>query len=308
MNRIVVLMLLICGSFILVKSQTPSPASLPNNRPQPVQPQRNDRRDRTLAASFIFSNPIAYVAPLYRKPNKKELQIVSPSETDLQKYADFLEQPKTGIFRLVPDQGCPQDTRIVDASEDCLKYKLPGSGSAFSFRRKSYQYWRLSDLIYSGGKFLSVGLFQQGIISELGDVELEKVSIETAGLKFINNYVPLVKLNEVKNDWLKFKKGVTADNFKYSNNVQATVNSTYVFRTVAYRGNYYRSLRGITYNEFDFDERKDVTVAFRVIKREEDGSLIILWKELSRKDSPKFRIDKKELMKEAKPQNFVAKN
>ncbi len=311
MNKIVVLVFLICGSFILVKSQSTTPPS--RSQPLPSQPQNDASRPQTvrksiLDASFTFSNPITLVSPLYRKPTKKELQAISPSEEDLKKYAEFLEEPKTGLFRMIPDMGCPQDIKIVDASENCLKYSLPGAGAAFSFRKKNYQIWRLSDFVYKDSKFLSVGLFQQGIFLDVGDVELEKITADIGGLKFMNDYVPLTKSVEAYKEALKFIKGVTVNNYSYSSIIPAKVNSTYVLRSIAYRGPNFRSVKGIKYNEFDFDERKDVVVAFRVIKKDEDGSLIILWKEISRKDSPKLVLDKKEKQNNITPNNFVAKN
>jgi hypothetical protein len=38
----------------------------------------------------------------------------------------------------------------------------------------------------------------------------------------------------------------------------------------------------------------DLTLAFKVVRKEKDGSVTLLWKELRRGESPKFKFAKKE--------------
>jgi hypothetical protein len=49
------------------------------------------------------------------------------------------------------------------------------------------------------------------------------------------------------------------------------------------------TFNGVSYNLLDGDKRVDVTLAFRVIRIGEDGSVTILWKELQRKEAPKLK-------------------
>jgi hypothetical protein len=53
-----------------------------------------------------------------------------------------------------------------------------------------------------------------------------------------------------------------------------------------------RSIDGITYNELDYDKRRDVIVAFRVVDRDGTGNLTLLWKKLRDTGSPTLRIRK----------------
>ena len=76
-------------------------------------------------------------------------------------------------------------------------------------------------------------------------------------------------------------------------------------RSIAYRGNYYRAIDGFLYDELDFDKRKDVTVAFRIIRRDEE-SVTIIWKQLVEKDSPKVKRNNKE-DSDVKENKFLAK-
>ena len=76
-------------------------------------------------------------------------------------------------------------------------------------------------------------------------------------------------------------------------------------RSIAYKGSYYRAIDGFLYDELDFDKRKDVTVAFRIIRRDEE-SVTIIWKQLAEKDSPKVKRKDKE-DSDVKENKFLAK-
>ncbi len=54
-----------------------------------------------------------------------------------------------------------------------------------------------------------------------------------------------------------------------------------------------RSVSGIEYNEMNFDKRNDITVVFRVVEKDPNGDLTILWKEITRKTSPEIKLDAK---------------
>ena len=43
----------------------------------------------------------------------------------------------------------------------------------------------------------------------------------------------------------------------------------------------------------NYDKRNDVTVVFRVVEKDANGDLTILWKEISRKNSPEIKLDAK---------------
>jgi hypothetical protein len=229
---------------------------------------------------------------LYRKPTKKELTEIAVEKNILEENKLFLNQKDTGIFRLINDKGCAEDTRLLKANEDCLKFKFPGNGSGFSFRVKNYRILRLADLILKDGKLLALGTFRQGIMVNLGDVVPEKVSINQKEAEFLQNYQPALFPEDLQKEMIKFKSGISIEKIKYASVLTPEINTTYLLRSIAYRGKYFQSAAGITYNEFEFDKRKDILVVFRVVDKDGDGNLTIMWKELKIKDSPKLIIEK----------------
>lgn len=225
--------------------------------------------------------------PLYRKPTRKELQAIAPNRQLFQQYSAFLRQSDTGLTRLVPDAGCAESTKVVVATEDCLKYTMPGAGFAYSFRVENYRIPRLADIIFSGGGFQASGVLLHGIFVNIGDVPLEKVSLQTKGMKFLVNFQPEPDYYKAKEIDEKLIEGFEQDGFLYRRGLFAKEDTTFVLRSIAYAGKYFRAINGITYNEFYFDRRRDIIVAFRIVETGADGSVTILWKELADKKSPK---------------------
>jgi hypothetical protein len=221
---------------------------------------------------------------LYRYPTGEELKVISPDSEDQVKYAEFLHQPDTGLIKLAADVGCDDSKIVVVATARCYKYLFPGAGSAYSFRTANYRLRRLADIVYSDNSFQATGVLLNGIFVKLGDVPLEEVNLQTKGLSFLTN----LKSDPDKFQELKrqLSKGIDFDGFQYRNKVQAAENTTYVLRSIAYRGSSPRNAEGIFFEEFDFDERLDVIVAFRLVSKDAEGNVTILWKKLLQKKSP----------------------
>lgn len=228
------------------------------------------------------------VANIYRKPNDKEMEILSVDKNDLKKHAAFLRQPQTGLTKLVADRGCAESPNVVYVAEECRKYQMPGAGSSFSFREKNYRLRRLSDLTYDAGGFRSSGLLSHAILVNIGDATLENISLQTNGLKFLTAFETVTDFEPARQADKKIAEGIESDGFFYSRRAEAKENSTYILRVVAYRGNLYRALGGLVYDELDFDERRDVTVAFRIVSRDAE-SVTILWRILSDQKAPAIK-------------------
>ena len=237
------------------------------------------------------------VEPLYRKPTDKELKAVEPSRESLAKFAEFLRQPKTGLTKLIDDKGCADNTRIVVATDNCLKYTMPGAGSSFSFRTGSYRIARLADLIYTNKSFQAAGVLLHGIFVNLGNVPLGEVTLETRGMKYLVNFVPEPDYEKGKAIDLQLTQGVKQDGFLYRRGLYMVENTTFALRSIAYGGKYFRAVGNLTYNEFNYDKRKDVIVVFRIVERNAEGSVTILWKILQEKDSPEIKRQVTEAMK-----------
>jgi hypothetical protein len=226
------------------------------------------------------------VEPLYRKPTSKELKTVEPSRELFVKYAGFLRQPGTGLTKLIDDKGCAENTKVVVATDNCLKYTMPGAGSSFSFRTQNYRIPRLSDITFVANSFQASGVLLHGIFVNLGDVPLEAVSLQTKGLKYLADFQPEPDYEKGKAIDLQLTQGIRHDGFLYRRGLFMVENTTFALSSIAYGGKYFRAVKNLTYNEFDYDKRKDVIVIFRVVEKDEAGNVTILWKELRRTDSP----------------------
>lgn len=236
------------------------------------------------------------IEDLYRKTGKKDLTLLAVNSDSSAKYKAFLQQKNTGLIKLLPNADCNKDLNVVTAKEKCLKYDFPGAGSSYSFRLADYRINRLSDLIFDGESFLSNGVWSQGILVAVGDIPLEKLTVEDPAMKYLIDFQPSVEQSKAGEDQQKLIDGVKINGYTYAQSAGVMQNTTYALRSIAYQGKFYREHKGIIYDELAFDKRKDIIVGFRIIGKEPDGSILVLWKEMSRKDSPKFlpRKDKKQ--------------
>lgn len=229
--------------------------------------------------------------PARKKPNKEQKKLLEPNPLDLTKHSRFLNQPNTGIFRLLPDPGCDENVNVIRADRKCLE-SVPQS-AFYSFREREHTVQPLSDIRLKNDHIISDGKLSQSFLVMLGDVKLEDVSLETDGLDFMQNYAAIAESEEARNQFVQLARGVKSEDFLYRKIVPVTENTTYALRAVAFRGSFYQTFRGLRYDLLDGDNRVDLTVAFRIIRKNEDGSLTLLWKELDRRDAPKFKFAKR---------------
>ena len=232
-----------------------------------------------------------YVKPLYREPSKEEMSLLAPSSEDTENFADFLRQKNTGLIKLIADKGCDKNT-VVAASAHCSTYTMPGAGSAFSFRTNNYRMEHLADLNFTGKSFQALGSLIHGIMVNLGDVPLEKVDLQTEGISYLTNIRPASDIGKAQELADQLTKGIDNNGFVYRSILPVKENATYVLRSVAYDGVLPRTIRDISYNEFEFDKRRDVIIAFRVVRLDANESVTILWKELANKKASKLSMGK----------------
>ena len=112
------------------------------------------------------------------------------------------------------------------------------------------------------------------------------------------------QIQEAKKQYAGIVNGIESDNFKYSNSVKVQENTSYALRLAAYKSDRepkierksgkVKSKDNFRYLSLKADKRIDLTVAFRVVRKEENGGITILWKEISRRNAPKLIIPKKE--------------
>ena len=160
--------------------------------------------------------------------------LLSPSEEDQANHADFLSQPGTGLIRLLPRE--KYDSATYRKNKKGIT--LSGAGAYYSFARKTHEYGHGNDIGLEAGNLGTVALY--GILTLLGDVPLESVSLESPAAQALAT-------------------PPSAENSRNRSLLPVKVNSTYLLRS------------------FD-DTRSDLLVAFRVVRVDRDGSVIILWK------------------------------
>jgi hypothetical protein len=191
---------------------------------------------------------------------KLEKAFLSPSEEDRATYADFLRQTDTGLIRLLPRE--TYDSRNFEGMT------LRGGGAYYSFKDRTNEYVNSSDISLEQGQ-LSTGFAgaNYGMLANLGNVPLESVSLEEAAAQTLAQYTPAPDEPHARIEQRRMSEGATINGVGFKNRQSLRLDSTYVLRSV----NYHAS---------------DVLVAFRVVRIDNDDSVIILWKLLKKYPTP----------------------
>jgi hypothetical protein len=193
-----------------------------------------------------------------------ETQFLSPSAEDRAAYAEFLTQPNTGLIRLLPRE------KFDSEANKKAPLTVRGGGAYYSFARLTHEYGYGSDIeLYSG--YLSVGFAGAcyGMLIKLDGARLEDVSEALPAVAFLAKYSPVTTEPDARVEQRRFQTGTVIDGTTYIRRVPVEVGATYVVRSV----------------NFDFS---DVLVAFRLVRQDTDGSLIIAWRMLEKYPTPKL--------------------
>jgi hypothetical protein len=113
-----------------------------------------------------------------------EKQFLAPSAEDQASYAEFLNQPDTGLIRLLPRE--KYDT--ANLKEEKKSITIPGGGAYYSFARLTHEYGYGSDIELARGMLIS-GFTggHSGSLINLGDIPLETVSLDMPAAKELAN-------------------------------------------------------------------------------------------------------------------------
>lgn len=301
MKRSILFIGIILVSVILVNGQGATPRTDTEKEARlEKERQYNERVDalrnngKTNIIRDRYKNTKVYIdkiKPLYRDLTKEEELLLAPDPQFAKMFSEFLSRKNTGLIKLMIDRGCDKGTEVVDSTPHCIKYNMPGAGASYSFRTKNYKVKHLGDITFAGDSFQTGELLKHGIFINIGDVPLENVNLEMDKLQTLVNFQAVKDFDKAKVFAAQLDKGIQGDNLLYKNSLPVQENKTYILRSIAYRGNNFKVVENVEYDEFDFDDRKDVIVAFRVIKLEKDESVTILWKELAEQKSPKLNFE-----------------
>lgn len=204
-------------------------------------------------------------------PEQKRL--LSPTQEDLARFEAFLNLPDTGLFRLFPKGKFEYSPDLVSASDPKQVTTLPitGGGAAYSFTRKQHEMTEWSEIAFQDGMLFSGfagGVL--GFIANLGDVPLESVSLKTTGVDYLQELARPRNRSEAIAQSKRNRDGFMAGGVTYYSVLAAVPGSTYVLRSVA-------------------EGRIDTLIAFRVCRKDEDESLIILWRRLKKDSAPRLK-------------------
>lgn len=260
----------------------------------------------------VYGGRAAEIKELLDAFYRTNAMIVVPNNY-IEKYALLLKDKKFGIARIQPERNCYKNILVtVEELEKCSDVvPITGGGSFYSFRSKlNYQvepalasfkvngktfknrpkldprkvgvWWNLH---FEDGKFKVTNDSVLGIIAQIGDVELENLSSNSKEIEFLNNFKFKKDVEEIKKQNENLANGISFNNLTYSNAAQANLNSTYVLRSIDYQDK-----QIIFFPQPMFPKpgnEADMTIAFKVIGQEDDGSLIILWRKLKAKQNLK---------------------
>jgi hypothetical protein len=197
------------------------------------------------------------IKSLREQLKQREQTLLSVPAEDRERYAEFLAHPETGLVRLLPRE---KWDNVLATS---------GGGSYYSFHALTHEYGDTSDIELEREK-LNVGFHGAdfGFIHEAGDVPLEELTLEHPSVAFLASYVPPATRAEVDKFRVTYASaGLSSGEYVYRHSVPARAGRTYVLRSVSYGD-------------------ADTLVAFRVLRKDSDGSYVLLWKTLKKFPKP----------------------
>jgi hypothetical protein len=252
---------------------------------------------------------IKEITALRKELNEKEKLFLAPAAEDQNKFAEFLKQPDTGLIRLFPRGSYDEKLAVYGGasyhsfssarigSPDIELYisqlsnsKPPSAGlpggeldqngsskdrpiydgrtpfpSASGAGSEPNPYRRENFGRPSIAVYVLRTLSNYGFILALGKISIEKVALEHKGVKFLAAFNPPSTKAEERAVYRRDYNIFRINRLAYVRETEVSVNQTYALRSIRY-------------------DKSDVLVVFHVVRKEKDGSLIILWKRL--KESP----------------------
>lgn len=226
-------------------------------------------------------------------------RILSPSPEKQTTFRTFLREANTGLFRLLP-AGKYEFNHTVAADRDPdTVMPILGGGAYYSFTERTHKFGPWSD-IHLRGTRLVAGLTNKtvGILTNLGDVPLGSVDIDTPRLGFIARLAAPKTYSDLAALHRRAFQGFEENGLEYGSVITTTPDVTYVLRSISYKKDGYLVYPNEPYTRLDISrlgyDGSDILIAFRIVGRNEDGSLEILWKRLQKYQNPKIKGEPRE--------------
>ena len=266
---------------------TPTPTDVgqeASNRMEELETLKN-RRER----KERFKN-LTEISPLFEEIQ----QAFSVSAEYSAKYSNFLKKKDTGLARIFSDNDCGKDIKTISLEEleRCKdRPQIIGAGSLYSFRLPNLFYQAVeegfsvqrinyylgeSEIHFTNGKFIVGKNLIQGIIVEMGDINLENVNSKTESFRFLDKWEKAKNKNQLTEQNKLLETGIKEGDYFYSNNVEIKIDTSYLLRSISY------AEKSPTFWNID------QIVAFRVIGQDANGIIVILWKKMREEIAPKL--------------------
>jgi hypothetical protein len=194
---------------------------------------------------------------------------LAPTENDRNLFSDLLRSRNTGLIRLMPREVYDSETYHTKR-----QINIRGGGAYYSFANLTHVYGYGNDLALERN-ILSVGFAgaDYGMLTNLGDRRLEDITLNDLPARFMAQYAPPKPERAARSEFRRFQTGVTIDGVLYRSRLPVQARTTYLLRSIVYR-------------------TSDIFVAFRVVREDTDGSLIIAWKQLKKYPEPELAQNK----------------
>lgn len=195
-----------------------------------------------------------------------EKKILSPDKKDI----ETALRENIGVFRILPRE-----------AYDNGLFSTRGGGAYYSF------YYRIPDWGYGTdigfeGNYLQTGFRGCGLMTDLGEFSLDKITKEISSAASLVNYQNSKDSSLCLKDYYSAgTEGLKLDETIFKTRLPAIVGHTYLVRSVIY--DYY-----------------DILAAFQVRQKDTDGSLIIFWKQLEQFETPHRNDSQKTQASDAK--------
>ncbi len=298
---------LCCALLILLPGHAAAQGSKASDRPAGPTPQQDpntlweeDQRRHNLtrmlddAVRPDTAKAEARINFYNRKLTGAQKKLLEPSPAEMAAHRDFLRQDHTGLIRLLP-RGKYEFNSTVAANQNAdLALPIRGGGAFYSFAEKSHSYGPWSEISLHEGRLI-VGFQHQslGVMTMLGDVPIESLSLTTPTIAYLAQLVPPTEPAKARNQCLRNLRGFTTGDHLYSASLPALINQTYALRSTVYKkeGRLQMPMGGsAVYVPHPYEySGADELVVFRILRAAEDGGLTILWKRFQKFSPPKVR-------------------
>ena len=213
------------------------------------------------------------------EPNSSEKKQLVIDAHDASLFADFLNQRDSGLVRLLPFRS---RGRVVSVDDPEIS-RRPGFSlfaATYSFSKRKHgralNGWQTPPLLGWAELMLKDGILLGAVMEEsvafmvrLGDIPIESVNLQTEGVAELDGFQPPADRLTANKTYEIGLRGVKVGDFLYSSKIPATVNTTYALRSAMSR-------------------RADVLICFRVVRRDSEGAVTIVWRKLKQYRKPSW--------------------